>query len=282
MNKKLKAAALLTALIMSSAVFGGCSFNNPSGESERSSYSSSSSDSEISEGEESVSDPSETADESRNSRSEENNGDSPADESSAEQSSEEESSEESAEENSFDEESSNDEESSEFSETGDPEPSGSGVQAYQFDDEQIINDYHTAKEFTSNDDFNQLFEKNAIDIRYNDELQNAGSTADMRAITAKYGNEWKTMADSVFNALDELLSDNAEEKQKLEDSQNSWIEGLGNVESSFYEEAKEGGTEELLAAETAILNYYKGRAAVLLEQIYRLNGGSVDLGSYGL
>ena len=273
MNKKLKAAALLTALIMSSAVFGGCSFNNPAGESERSSYSSSSSDSEISENDESVSEPSETADESRNSQSEESNGDSPADESSEE---------ESAEESSSDEESSNDEESSEPSEADDPEPSESSIQAYQFDDEQIINDYHTAKEFTSNEDFNQLFEKNAIDVRYNDELQNAGSTADMRAITAKYGNEWKTMAESVFNTLDELLSDNAEEKQKLEDSQNSWIEGLGSVESSFYEEAKEGGTEELLAAETAILNYYKGRAAVLLEQIYRLNGGSVDLGSYGL
>ncbi|MBR2175412.1 MAG: hypothetical protein IJ861_00510 [Clostridia bacterium] len=278
MNKKLKAAALLTALIMSSAVFGGCSFNNPAGESERSSYSSSSSDSQISENEESVSEPSETADESRNSWSEESNGNSPADESSEEESSEE----ESAEESSSDEESSNDEESSAPSGTDVPEPSESSVQAYQFDDEQIINDYHTAKEFTSNEDFNQLFEKNAIDVRYNDELQNAGSTADMRAITAKYGNEWKTMAESVFNTLDELLSDNAEEKQKLEDSQNSWIEGLGSVESSFYEEAKEGGTEELLAAETAILNYYKGRAAVLLEQIYRLNGGSVDLGSYGL
>ncbi len=152
---------------------------------------------------------------------------------------------------------------------------------YQFDDEQIVDDYHTAKVFTSNDTFNEIFAENSLDKEYNTEQQNAGTSSQMRQITAKYSAKWKDKVSEIFEDLDSMLSDRAEEHEKLLQSQDEWISGLGEVENSFYSEADGAGTEALIAAEAAVMNYYKGRAAVLLEQIYELNG-EINLSSYDL
>ena len=155
-------------------------------------------------------------------------------------------------------------------------------EGYQFDDEQIVEDYHTATVFTSNDTFNEIFAENILDKEYDAEQQNAGTSSEMRQITASYSAKWKSKVDEVFAEIDGILEDNPDEHEKLIQSQDEWTGGLADVESSFYSEADEGaGTEGLIAAEAAVMNYYKGRAAILLEQIYELNG-EIDLAQYGL
>ncbi len=155
------------------------------------------------------------------------------------------------------------------------------IDGYQFDDEQIVSDYHTATVFTSNDEFNEIFSQNALDTQYNTEQQLAGTSNEMRQLTLSYSGKWKAKATEIFTELDNLLADNPEEHDKLIQSQDEWTAGLGEAESSFYSEASGTGTEGLIAAEAAVMNYYKGRAAILLEQIYELNG-EIDLSRYGL
>lgn len=145
---------------------------------------------------------------------------------------------------------------------------------YYFDDEQIVDDYHTATEFTDNTEFNKLFLSNRIDKEYQQELQNATSVSKMRTVTSSYAEIWKTEEEKAYKALAELLNDKPEAKSSLEISEQEWKDGLQEVTDGFYadSELNDGGSEGLLSADTAVMNYYKGRTAKLYEQIYELTG----------
>ena len=91
----------------------------------------------------------------------------------------------------------------------------------------------------------------------------------MMNLTSEYAIKWKEMADTACQALGRDLDE--ENQQKLNESQKQWTKGLAAQEEMFRSEA----------AQTAIMNYYKGRAAKLFEQIYTING-SIDLSEYGL
>lgn len=154
------------------------------------------------------------------------------------------------------------------------------VSGYQFDDEQIVSDYHTAETFTDNDFFNDLFKDNALDKAFLEETKQANSTSDMLNLTSEYAAKWGDKAEAAYNALkDELDKENA---KKLEQSQKQWRSGLNDQEAAFRAEATGvEGSDAALSAQTAIMNYYKGRAAKLLEQLYVKNG-SIELSDYGL
>ncbi len=156
------------------------------------------------------------------------------------------------------------------------------VDGYQFDDEQIVKDYHTAQEFTKNEEFNALFKSNAIDKEYGAALEEATTILSMRQSAISAANKWKDKIDPVYAALGEMLVSKPEELAKLDQSQKEWDEGVVTTEESFKTEAEGAGSEGLLATDTAMMNYYKGRVAVLLEQIYELNGNTIDLADYGL
>ena len=188
------------------------------------------------------------------------------------QESTEESSEESAEENST---------SSEESVMTESEAAEVVIDGYQFDDEQIVKDYHTATEFTSDEEFNKIFSGNALDAQYQQDLMSAQSVSSMRQTTIAYAEKWKDLSAQAYDALYAKLNDRPEEQQKLEQSQNEWQQSVAEAESSFNAEASGGGTEAFLSADAAMMNYYKGRAAVLFDQIYVLDG-SIDLSAYGL
>lgn len=147
-------------------------------------------------------------------------------------------------------------------------------EGYYFDDEQIVDDYHTATEFTDNEEFNALFTENPINSEYNSELQNVSTVAEMRNVTIQYAEKWKNEVSSVYDELYALLEKNDEAKNALEKSQTEWLGGLADVENEFYEKVSSdgAGSESLLSADTAVMNYYRGRAAVLYEQIYELTG----------
>lgn len=155
------------------------------------------------------------------------------------------------------------------------------VNGYQFDDEQIVKDYHTAKEFTKNEEFNAIFKTNAIDAEFDKELRKAMSIHDMRNTTAEYMQKWAEEVDVAYNALYAKLEGNSEALAQLEASQQEWTDSASEAEESFAAEASEAGSEGILAADTAMMNYYKGRTAVLLEQIYEIDG-SITLSDYGL
>ena len=178
-------------------------------------------------------------------------------------------------------ESENSEESSEAENFDEKSAAEMSTDGYQFDDEQIVKDYHNATEFTNNEEFNKIFSGNAIDAEYKKELITAQSGNQMRSITVSYTTKWMDLVSVVYKSLEDLLQDRPEEYEKLLTSQDEWINSVGTVESSFYAEASDAGTEGLLAADAAIMNYFKGRASVLLEQIYELNG-SIQLSDYGL
>lgn len=152
----------------------------------------------------------------------------------------------------------------------------SQAEGYYFDDEQIVTDYHTAQTFTDNEEFNELFKNNDIDKVYDSELKEVGSISEMRQITTEYADKWKEQSEKAYEELYELLWDNEGEQRKLEESQQAWKDGIQKVEEDFYnqasEEALEGGlgSQTLLSADTAMMNYYKGRAAVLYQQIFLL------------
>lgn len=156
------------------------------------------------------------------------------------------------------------------------------IDGYQFDDEQIVTDYHTAEEFTKNEEFNKLFRNNAIDTDYNDRLLDAMTLKDMREATIEFASVWKEEVGMVYDILCDMLKDKPDDLKKLEDSQKEWEDSLAVVESSFDAESLGNGTEAMLSADTAMMNYYKGRAAVLLEQIYELEGNNIALIEYGL
>ena len=146
---------------------------------------------------------------------------------------------------------------------------------YYFDDEQIVKDYHTADEFTADEKYNALFKDNKIDKEMTDELKNAENETDMRNIAIKYSEIWKNESEKVYNKLSDMLEEKPEEKEKLISSQAEWTEGLEAAEASFQSEAEEkglNGTQLFLSVDSAMLNYYRGRTAVLYYQIYLLSG----------
>lgn len=258
-NKVLFAVALCPIILA-----GGCAFNNNKPEStDKESSVSVQSEESVSDTESSV-----NADDSKN--TDEYSSDSPSDPES----------QDSAVDNSGDKSASDDEYS--YEDTPD-ESSAAQVSfdGYQFDDEQIISDYHTATVYTSNDTFNEIFAENSLDMEYNSEQQEAATSSEINQINSSYSEKWKEKVKQIFNELDSMLQDMPEEHEKLVKSQDEWTNSLDDAESSFYSEASEGGTEGLIAAGTAVMNYYKGRAAILLEQIYELNG-EIDLSQYGL
>lgn len=179
------------------------------------------------------------------------------------------------------EQESEEEKSSETSVMTESEALEVSVDGYQFDDEQIVHDYHTTKEFTKNEEFNEIFKTNAIDAEYDKELKKAMSIRDMRNTTATYTQKWEAEVDVAYDALSRKLADNSEALGQLSASQQEWKDSTAAAEESFGAEAQDNGSEGLLAADTAMMNFYKGRAAVLLEQIYEIDG-TITLSDYGL
>ena len=146
---------------------------------------------------------------------------------------------------------------------------------YYFDDEQIVEDYHTAVELTDDEAFNALFRENKLDQQFQQDIREVENEMDMRTVTIRYGELWKNEADEAYQKLADLLETVPAEKEKLEHSQEEWLASLEKTENSFLEETSDGdvcGTQALLAVDSAMMNYYKGRAAVLYQQIYVLTG----------
>ncbi len=263
MKKSIKVISVFISVLLCAAAASGCSFFSGNKTDDQSSSVSG----------ESIADESSSEDDSTDAPSEITS--EPEDES-TQQSSEEESS---AADESSDEDSEEALDESSYVSMTESEAAEASNDGYEFDDEQIVDDYHTAETFTDNEVFNEIFKGNTLDAEYNNELKGASSVQEMRTITSSYANSWKGKVDTAFNALYAMLG--SDDQAKLDASQNEWKGTLASMESEFYEEAKSGGSEGLLAADTAVMNYYKGRAAKLLEQIYTCSG-SIELSDYGL
>lgn len=153
-------------------------------------------------------------------------------------------------------------------------PHESEDDGYYFDDEQIVDDYHTATVFTDNEEFNNLFRSNKIDMNYQKELQDASTISKMRAVTANYAEVWKAEEEKVYKELSKQLAGRHEAEASLDVSEQEWKDGIQQVIDEFYADIdpNNSGSEELLSADTAVMNYYKGRTAKLYEQIYQLTG----------
>ncbi len=152
------------------------------------------------------------------------------------------------------------------------ESSGAAEDGYFFDDEEIVEDYHTATVFTDDEDFNRLFAENRLNKEYNEEMKLPETVADMRVVTEDFCRRWQSEAENAYDKLYKALEDMPAEQEKLAQSQEQWRSELEETEQSFIMEASGNGTYGMLAADSAMMNYYKSRAAVLYHQIYLLNG----------
>ncbi len=283
MERKYKVLSVFAAVMISAAMLGGCDlvFGNSTGntdsqnsavvsDTQSSEEPEASTDSvqeispELSEKEESSEETDDSTDESSQEEFSEISDDTENEESSEDESVEE-SSENNVEESSMDE----------------SQAANVDVDGYQFDDEEIVTDYHNPKTFTTNDEFNKLFSANALDAAYNEAQKNAISSTEMLNVTSTYATKWKDMADTAYNNLYDKLSDRSTEQSKLVDSQENWQTEIEAQESLYENEVQEGGTESLLASQAELMNRYKSRAAVLFEQIYQLDG-TITLSAYGL
>ena len=165
-------------------------------------------------------------------------------------------------------------EASQVSVVSEKPPHESEGDGYYFDDEQIVDDYHTATVFTDNEEFNNLFRSNKIDMNYQKELQDASTISKMRAVTANYAEVWKAEEEKAYKELTKQLTRRHEAEASLDISEQEWKDGVQQVIDEFYADIdpNNSGSEELLSADTAVMNYYKGRTAKLYEQIYQLTG----------
>lgn len=161
------------------------------------------------------------------------------------------------------------------------EAAQASTDGYQFDDEEIVKDYHHPDKFTDNEEFNKIFEKNKLDKEYNDKLKDAMTNAQMLSATNEYSGKWSKAEEAAYKALLKKLDKLETEKNKLISSEKDWSSNIRTVEESRDHEAEGGGTEALLSGSAEILNRYKSRTAVLLEQIYSLEG-DIDISEYGL
>lgn len=258
MKKRIFSALLIMSLVMSTAILGGCNDNSDKDSDSTQTAASAADTTDSSEASE------EPSDDTQQSSAEE------VSEQTAPEISEQQSSEESSEQ-----------ESSEmsFESMTESEALEASTEGYQFDDEQVVTDYHTAETFTDNEFFNDMFKENALDKAFIEQSKLASSTSDMLNLTTEFTAKWRDMADTACEALGQDLDE--ENNKKLLESQERWTKGLTAQEEAFMSEAESGGTEAVLAANTAIMNYYKGRAAKLFEQLYTING-EIQLSDYGL
>ncbi len=263
MKKRIFSALLIMSLVMSTAILGGCNDNSDKDSDSTQTAASAADTTDSSEASE------EPSDDTQQSSAEE------VSEQTAPEISEQQSSEESSEQESSEQESSE----MSFESMTESEALEASTEGYQFDDEQVVTDYHTAETFTDNEFFNDMFKENALDKAFIEQSKLASSTSDMLNLTTEFTAKWRDMADTACEALGQDLDE--ENNKKLLESQERWTKGLTAQEEAFMSEAESGGTEAVLAANTAIMNYYKGRAAKLFEQLYTING-EIQLSDYGL
>lgn len=266
MKRKMLTAAVCCSLLAACLVWGACSPGQNQNSQTSKVSAQSSAPKESSTALESVSE--EPADDSSSEIEESTSAPESEPSSTSDSSKEEQSSEESTEESSTEESSTVE---SSMEESSLPE----AYDGYYFDDEQIVEDYHTAHDFTDNEEFNALFAENDLNRQFESDSREVENESDMRALTIRYGELWKQEAQDAYEKLSVLLEEVPAEQEKLVQSQQTWEASLEETENGFLQEASEQGvqgTQAMLAADSAMMNYYKGRAAVLYEQIYQLTG----------
>lgn len=142
------------------------------------------------------------------------------------------------------------------------------------EEEQMAEDRHTAAIFTDDETFNALFQDNALDRNYQESAKDAVTLAEMRQIAGDYAERWKQQVQNAYERLKELLADNPQELEKLEISQQEWMAETEDKKKELYDPSlyDDAGSMELLGADTAMMNDYKGRAAALYRQIWMMTG----------
>lgn len=137
---------------------------------------------------------------------------------------------------------------------------------YTSDDESIEPSNHQRSEYTDNEDFNTLFEKNALDADYQAAVADAPENQ-MASITAQYAAYWEIEVENAYNALADALDSN------LDAEKEEWNSDAEVKTQEIYDAAKsEGGSLAVLNAYAEIMNLYKTKAAQLYEQVYTLTG----------
>ena len=149
------------------------------------------------------------------------------------------------------------------------QPAESFVPQINSDDESMPPDDHASSApLTENEDFNLLFARTPIDQAYRAASQSASTTQEMVAAAEKFIPVWKAELYSCYGRLMGYLS--ANDIVALKRDQDQWEAGLWGAISQIRSEAEAaGGSMAQVAVADNTLSYYRARAAVLYEQLYR-------------
>lgn len=127
---------------------------------------------------------------------------------------------------------------------------------------------------TGNQDFDNKFKDNKLDIDYKNEMQYAISTEDMVNTISKYKDLWVAEAENANNKL-QASSISDDEKKNIQSEYDEWFNGLENKKHEIANEQRikyEGGSMYKINTVEILRSYCREYAMKLYEKLYQLDG----------
>lgn len=123
---------------------------------------------------------------------------------------------------------------------------------------------------TENPNFDEKFQDNPIDKAYIQDNNQAISNKDMVEVSEKYAGIWREEVAAAYDALLEKVTD--ERKETLKKEQQAWSDGTEAALQEFHDDAQAvGGSMAQVDEASRVMDYYRGRAATLYEELYALD-----------
>lgn len=123
---------------------------------------------------------------------------------------------------------------------------------------------------TDNAEFNRKFAENPVDKAYIKESDKAVSTIDMVNVSEKYAGLWQKEIDHAWSELTKKIStDSSGKPAKLKAEQKSWEDGKTAGLKKISDEAlAAGGSMAQVNEASAVMDFYRSRAAQLYRELY--------------
>lgn len=126
---------------------------------------------------------------------------------------------------------------------------------------------------TENEEFNEKFKDNPIDKKYIKEMNNAVSNIDMVKVSDKYSEIWQKEISYAYGELEKYMkTDSSGKPAKYKAEQKKWEQGKENSLKKISSEAMSGGGSMAQVNEaSAVMDFYRGRAASIYSELYTYN-----------
>lgn len=130
-----------------------------------------------------------------------------------------------------------------------------------------------AKIETENAEFNKKFKENPIDKKYIKEMNKAASNIDMVKVSDKYSKIWQKEIDNAYSGLKKYMkTDSSKKPEQYEAEQKKWENEKENSLNKISSEVMaEGGSLAQVDEASAVMDFYRARAAAVYAELYTYN-----------